>query len=347
MKMRVKKVLQSARMVSKLIRYKLTRQRVPLVVNLLLTNRCNLKCFYCYPQVFNRNLKDISLDKWIMAIDQFHDMGTEIMVLLGGEPFLYKEIDKIVDRIKQHGMICELITNGYFIQDKIDIVKKVDSICLSIDGDKTTNDRNRGNGSYDRVVKAIDIVKPLGVKTRIKAVITRRNMESMDYLCRFALQHNTPLTFTLPSIHTENEDLTISPAEVRKVIETAKKHKKEGCPIAHTVTCLDCVLRWPYDYYEWIALSNRSHSKSILPCIRNDLSCYVDADGMMYPCAILWSNFRGKNIFEVGIKEAWDSLRKKPCYTCGYIGEVDLNLLFSLSLRNIIETSSYLFKRQP
>ena len=65
------------------------------------------------------------------------------MVLLGGEPLLHKGIDQIVDRVKQHGMICEMVTNGYYLEGKSDIVKKLDSLCISIDGDKEEND-NKG-----------------------------------------------------------------------------------------------------------------------------------------------------------------------------------------------------------
>ena len=66
---------------------------------------------------------------------------------------------------------------------------------------------------------------------------------------------------------------------------------------------------------------------------------------MMYPCAILWSDFAGKNILEVGVKEAWRNLEKVPCYSCGYIGEMEINLLLSLSLKNILEAARYYLKK--
>lgn len=341
----MRKFLQAARIGFRLVSYKLAGKRCPLVANILLTNRCNLKCFYCYAQVFNRDLDDIEPDKWLGVIDKLHGMGTEIIVLLGGEPLLYKGVDKIIKRIKGHGMICELITNGYFVENNIDILRQLDSVCLSIDGDDAANDRNRGKGSYQKAVKAMDILKDSGVQTRIKAVITRNNIKSLEYLCHLALDHNVKLTFTFPCIHADTEDLKISAENIKSLMKDAERYKKSGYPIAYTLTCLRYMLRWQHDYYQWIGASAKVSHRSIRPCIKNDLSCYIDADGMMYPCAILWSDFPGrKNIFEEGIKNAWDTLAEKPCYACGYISEVEFNLLFSLSFHSVMESFLYFLR---
>ncbi|MFH1905656.1 MAG: radical SAM protein [bacterium] len=341
----MRKVSQSIRIGSKLLKYKLLKNRFPLIVHLLLTNRCNLKCFYCYPQVFSRKIEDIDTETWLKVIDELHKMGTGIVTLLGGEPLLYKGIDRIVDRVKKYGMICELVTNGYFVDRKIDIVKKMDSVCISIDGDETTNDRNRGEGSYKKAVAAIARTTSLGIKTRIKAVITKRNLDSFDYLCNFAKDYGVVLTFTLPSIHTESEDLTLNSQEARDLMKTVKLYKQKGFPIGYTMTSLDFMMKWPYNYYSWVDSSCKNQSEKILPCIRNDLTCYIDADGMVYPCAILWSDFPGKNFLKVGIREAWNNLINKPCYSCGYIGEIEINLVLSLSISNILESARYYLKR--
>ena len=189
----IKKLFQAVRIGGKLIQYNLFRKRFPLMVNLLLTNKCNLKCFYCYPQVFERETKDITTEKWLSVVDEFYEMGTEVMVLLGGEPLLHKGIDQIVDRVKQHGMICEMVTNGYYLEGKSAIVKKLDSLCISIDGDKEENDNNRGKGSFKKAIEAIQLCKSWGLTTRVKAVITQNNISSLDFLCEFAKKEDVVL----------------------------------------------------------------------------------------------------------------------------------------------------------
>ena len=68
----MKKLFQGVRIGAKLIQYNLFRKRLPLMVNLLLTNRCNLRCFYCYPQVFEQETKDITTEKWLSVVDEFY-----------------------------------------------------------------------------------------------------------------------------------------------------------------------------------------------------------------------------------------------------------------------------------
>jgi len=345
---RVKKLLQGVRIGGKLIRYKLFKKRFPLMVNLLLTNKCNLKCFYCYPQVFERETNDITTEKWLSVVDEFHEMGTEVMVLLGGEPLLHKGIDQIVDRVKQHGMICEMITNGYYLEKKEAIVKKLDSLCISIDGDEEENDNNRGKGSFKKAIDAIQLCKSWGLTTRVKAVITQNNISSLDFLCDFAKEENVVLTLTLPSVHTENGDLKLTTEQAVELWKKVRDYKKRGYPIGHTLTSIDYMLRWPYNHYEWVdkETSKNFGTDTVLPCIREELSCYADVDGMIYPCAILWNKFPGKSFMDVGVDQAWDNLKEKPCHSCGFIGEIELNLLFTLSAKNIFESAKYYFKSQ-
>lgn len=334
------KISQSMQIGSMLLKYKLWRKRFPLMANLLLTNRCNLKCIYCYPQVFRRNLDDMTTDKWLKITDELYKMGARVIVLMGGEPLLFKDIDVIVDRVKSYGIICEMITNGYLIEKKIDTVKKLDSICISLDGNEATHDRNRGKGSYQKAVAAIKCAKSAAIRTRVKAVIIRHNVNSLRFLAQFAKEHGVVLTFTLPSIHTDAEDLTLTHEEIKELMTMAIEYKREGYPIGHTLTSMDYMMKWPANHYAWLD-EKHCAGAPVVRCIRNDLTCYVDADGMMYPCAILWSQFPGKNVFEAGIKDAWNNLAQKPCYSCGYLGEIETNLLLSLSIRNIFQSARY------
>ena len=89
------------------------------------------------------------------------------------------------------------------------------------------------------------------------------------------------------------------------------------------------MLRWPYGYYDWVdEETSKGYESDVLPCKRNELSCYADVDGMIYPCAVLWDNFPGKNLLDVGVKQAFDNLKYKPCHSCGFIAEIELNLIF-------------------
>ena len=340
------KLKQSLRIGTKLVRYNLFKKRCPLFINLLLTNRCNLACFYCYPQVFNRKVEEISTEKWLDIIDKFHEMGTEVISLHGGEPTLHPGIGEIIERVKKHEMICEVVTNGYYIEKNKTALKKVDSLGISIDGTKDENDKNRGDGSFQKALEALEFAKSSGLTIRIKAVITKNNISSLDYLCNLAKEHQVHLNVTLPSIHTDDEDLLPTTEQTIEFWEKVKDYKLKGYPIAYALSSIDYMLKWPFERNKWVDSSECDdlEPKTVVPCVRNDLSCYVDADGMIYPCGVLWDTYPGKNLLDVGIEEAWNNIKKKECYTCDFVGEVEINQLFTLSASTILETTKYYLK---
>ena len=52
------------------------------------------------------------------GIDKLAALGTSVVAFSGGEPMLHPELDEIIRRIRRHGMIAGLITNGYFLSPK-------------------------------------------------------------------------------------------------------------------------------------------------------------------------------------------------------------------------------------
>ena len=48
-------------------------------------------------------------------VDKLADLGTAVITISGGEPLLHPELDDVIARIRKHGMIAGLITNGYFL----------------------------------------------------------------------------------------------------------------------------------------------------------------------------------------------------------------------------------------
>ena len=54
----------------------------------------------------------------IRRIDRLAYLKTSIVTISGGEPLLHPEIEKIIQRIRHHGMIAGIITNGYLLTPK-------------------------------------------------------------------------------------------------------------------------------------------------------------------------------------------------------------------------------------
>jgi MoaA/NifB/PqqE/SkfB family radical SAM enzyme len=54
----------------------------------------------------------------IRRIDHLAFLGTSIITISGGEPLLHPEIERIIQRIRHHGAIAGMITNGYLLTPK-------------------------------------------------------------------------------------------------------------------------------------------------------------------------------------------------------------------------------------
>jgi MoaA/NifB/PqqE/SkfB family radical SAM enzyme len=89
----------------------LASPRRPLLVQLVVTRRCNLACGYC------DEYDDVSppVDAALLErrIDHAGALGTLVLTLTGGEPLLHPKLDTLVARAVAGGMVCTLISNGY------------------------------------------------------------------------------------------------------------------------------------------------------------------------------------------------------------------------------------------
>ena len=75
--------------------------------------RCNLACAYC--NEFDDVSKPVPIETITRRIDHLASLGTTIIVISGGEPLLHPEMDQVIARIRQHGIIAGMITNGYLL----------------------------------------------------------------------------------------------------------------------------------------------------------------------------------------------------------------------------------------
>jgi MoaA/NifB/PqqE/SkfB family radical SAM enzyme len=85
--------------------------RRPLLVQLVVTRRCNLACGYCHE--YDDSSPPVDAGLLEQRIDHAAKLGTVVLTLTGGEPLLHPKLDSLVARVAKHGMVCTLISNGY------------------------------------------------------------------------------------------------------------------------------------------------------------------------------------------------------------------------------------------
>jgi MoaA/NifB/PqqE/SkfB family radical SAM enzyme len=85
----------------------------PLLAHLIPIRRCNLACKYC--NEYDDFSKPVPTDLMFRRVDKLGELGTSVVTISGGEPLLHPELDQIISRIRQNGIVAGLITNGYLL----------------------------------------------------------------------------------------------------------------------------------------------------------------------------------------------------------------------------------------
>lgn len=89
----------------------LASPKTPLLVQLVVTRRCNLACGYCHE--YDDRSPPVEAALLLRRIDHAGQLGTLVLTLTGGEPLLHPKLDSLVERAVSRGMVCTLISNGY------------------------------------------------------------------------------------------------------------------------------------------------------------------------------------------------------------------------------------------
>jgi MoaA/NifB/PqqE/SkfB family radical SAM enzyme len=146
-------------MMSRIKRFQVNK---PTLVDLEITNRCNLRCDVCWfwgkSGIGDRYGKlEMSTDEIYTLIDEVRYYKPSIYIG-GGEPFVRDDIFKILEYIKNCGLTISLTTNGTLLDDdKIEKIVElgIDGITFSVDGDEKLHDDIRGIGTFKKVTRSI------------------------------------------------------------------------------------------------------------------------------------------------------------------------------------------------
>ena len=98
---------------TRLIAKALKSRHHPILAQIVPTRRCNLACAYC--NEFDKVSAPVPLEVMLDRIDRLAALGTTMIDLSGGEPMLHPELDAIIERIRRHGILAGLLTNGYLL----------------------------------------------------------------------------------------------------------------------------------------------------------------------------------------------------------------------------------------
>ena len=176
--------------------------RVHDYLRISLTERCNLRCFYCMPEdgiVLTEKSNLMTHEEVIYIAKQFVEMGVKKIRLTGGEPLLKKNIEKIIRELSALPISLGITTNGILLDKYLDLFKEcgVNDINISLD----TLNREKFNtitrrDYFELVMSNIDKYLHHGFNIKINAVLIKgTNDEEMVDFVAFTKDKNISIRF--------------------------------------------------------------------------------------------------------------------------------------------------------
>lgn len=170
---------------------------IPWLILMDPTSACNLRCTGCWAAEYGYKL-NLTFEEMDRIVTEAKELGVYFFMFTGGEPLVRKA--DILKLCRKH-RDCEFhsYTNGTLIDEAF--CREVQEIgnlsfSLSLEGFEEANDGRRGDGIFNKVLSAMDLMKEYGLLFGTSVCYTRKNIESVlsdefvdlmvEHGCRYA-----------------------------------------------------------------------------------------------------------------------------------------------------------------
>ncbi|QCK15453.1 GTP 3',8-cyclase MoaA [Mangrovivirga cuniculi] len=144
-----------------------------------LTDRCNLRCFYCMPEEgvqLAEKESIMSLEEIIKLTTIFKNLGVDTIRLTGGEPLVRKNFGYLVEELSKLGMTLKITTNGILLDKYLDLFKRIGlkKINLSLDTlDKARSAFITKRDYFDRIMQNLEKALAMDMEVKLNIVLIK------------------------------------------------------------------------------------------------------------------------------------------------------------------------------
>ena len=158
-------------------------------LDLHIVDYCQLNCKHCY---LNKGNRVMPLDMLRAICEDFlqtdFPLPQSSLILSGGDPLLHSNFVEACDIVRKLNGHIRLSTNGILIPKYIHTFHKNDGIQVSVDGDRKAHDFIRGKGSYEKAVKALNLLDEYGIRHSISFTICKANKHCVDHIIDLCIE---------------------------------------------------------------------------------------------------------------------------------------------------------------
>jgi MoaA/NifB/PqqE/SkfB family radical SAM enzyme len=173
----------------------------PVLAQIIPMRRCNLACSYC--NEFDHSSQPVPLAEMLVRVDKLAELGVSVITISGGEPLLHPGLDDIIRRIRGHGAIATLISNGYLLSpERIRALNDagLDYLQISIDNVEPDDTSKKSLRVLERKLEwlardaefsvTINSVLGVAVKNPEDALTVARHARSLSFNSTVGIAHD-------------------------------------------------------------------------------------------------------------------------------------------------------------
>lgn len=248
----------------------LVRKTSPVYVQFYITARCNLTCEQCNIIFADANAQEMTIGQIRRMAENMAEIGVCIVLLIGGEPFVRRDLPEIVRAFTEVGIHVRLQTNGLATKQALEacIANGAKDISISLDSLRPGKQDTINGGfakSWERAIHSMALVNevfPDNATAFFNTVLMPRNLQDIPDVVRFATAIGwgvsvVPVHVTTPDqprsyrtlddikvVTFPDKQGTSVKSELREVIETMKELRRNGYNLYDSDEYLDDILRF-------------------------------------------------------------------------------------------------------
>lgn len=264
-----------------------------------ITQTCNMNCKFCsYSNEVKRQRSDADVDEVERVLDILgkyrENKGEELLIsFIGGEPFLWKPIFKLSEKMaKEYGIEISATTNGIMLASKEvrkSIIDNFSEIVISVDGFEECDDYVRQcEGHFktvsENIAKLAKEKKEAGSNLIIKVntILMRRNIGQFEEFCEYLaslgvneITFNQLGGYDRPEFY---EDNRLEPMQVAQLIERLSH-------IRERLSQYNFIIHGSPSYLDRIQLTTEDRKNPIIECNPCSWFWFINENGYISPCS--------------------------------------------------------------
>lgn len=240
------------------------------------TSACNMKCTGCWAAEYGHTLA-LTFDEMDKIISQGKELGIYMYLMTGGEPLTRKQ-DILRLAEKHNDCYFHIFTNTTLIDEPFcrEVVRLGNiSFAPSIEGSRESTDSRRGEGCYDKVLSALDMLKRYGIVYSVSICYTHANYKEVtsDEFINMLIEKGARMAWYfhyMPVGSDASPDLLLTPEEREYVYHRVRYIRSEESP------------------FEIFTIDFQNDGEFIGGCVAGGRNyCHINSNGDVEPCVFI------------------------------------------------------------